>query len=119
MKYYLFLLSVFIFIGCALFGCAAADVQISNQGYDELVDGDIASAEESFIEALKINPHNLFAKNNLGVVYLNSGRIEQARQMFLEVIEADNSSTPKRVTNDEFSDNSIVDIARYNLELIK
>jgi hypothetical protein len=57
-------------------------------GYTYLLDSDLVTAEPLFQEALRLDPRNLRAMNNLSVVYLRTGRYSRAEGLLLKLIEA-------------------------------
>ena len=48
-------------------------------------------AQSNFSEALKINPHFISAKINLGIVYQNLGKNEEALKCFKEITRINNT----------------------------
>ena len=72
-----------------LLGCAGKDMKLTNQGSEAIYENDYKSAEKYLDEALALNPENPYALLNMGVVYENTGRKEQAITMYQKVIEID------------------------------
>ena len=92
---------IFIFFFAALLsGCAAKDMTLSNQGYEELTKTNYNQAEKYFSEALYINPDNPYALLNLGQVYQETGHPARARQMYEKVIALDPSDKERQATYD-------------------
>lgn len=102
-------------------GCAAIkrDQWYSDWGYDELQKGNYGKAERYLKQALTINPDNPYALLNLGVVYENTGRTEQARERYERVLtlrQEDQQIIPMRTSKDEAKGRSIGTIAKENLD---
>ncbi len=49
--------------------------------------GDYGAALQACRKALEINPENAAALNNMGIAYLETGRVEEAKDRFLKAIE--------------------------------
>ena len=107
-----FLLSLLL-VGCAT---SSRDMNYMNQGFDELSNSNFQKAEEYLDKALSINPDNLYAILNLGVVYQNTGRREKAREMYQKVIDRESKSPASRSNKDWAVGEKLADIARKNLE---
>lgn len=59
------------------------------QAFEDIGRGDCSTAEDKLNRALKLDSNNAWALLDLGVVYNNSGRFDQARQMFQQVADMD------------------------------
>jgi cell division septation protein DedD len=70
-----------------LIGCVGKDMKLTTQGSEAIFMNDYQSAEKYLDEALALNPENPYALLNMGVVYENTGRKEQAISMYQKVIE--------------------------------
>ena len=88
-------------------GCAGKDMKLTTQGSEAIFMNDYQSAEKYLDEALDLNPENPYALLNMGVVYENTGRKEQAISMYQKVIELN----PKGK-----EDQSITELARTKLK---
>jgi hypothetical protein len=88
MKRYRWFMPVWIFV--VLFGACAStlteDQRLSEQGFQELSGRNYREAEMLLDEALSLNPNNPYALLNMGVVYQNTGRMEEAQEMYERVI---------------------------------
>jgi cell division septation protein DedD len=91
------------FLAALLSGCAAKDMTLSNQGYEELTKANYDQAEKYFSEAL----YNQ-----------ETGHPERARQMYEKVIALGPSDKEKQATYDSEEGKPLVDIATDNLELL-
>ncbi len=110
---------IFTFILAALLsGCAAKDMTLSNQGYEELTKANYDQAEKYFSEALYINPDNPYALLNLGQVYQETGHPARARQMYEKVIALAPSDKERQATYNSEEGKPLVEIAMDNLELL-
>ena len=100
-------------------GCAARDMELSNEGFKEISRKDYGQAEKNLEEALSINPYNPYALLNMGVVYQETGRLDEARRMYRTLI----ASHPKDIAEESNKDSSagkgLAEIARENLELLE
>ena len=90
-----------------LMGCAGKDMKLTTQGSEAIFMNDYKSAEKYLNEALALNPENPYALLNMGVVYENTGRQEQAIAMYQKVI----AINPKGK-----DDQAITDLARTKLK---
>jgi hypothetical protein len=108
----------FLILGMVWAGCAAKDMTLSNQGLQAISDGHYEQAEIYLGEALYINPDHPYALLNMGVLYHKTGRLEQARQMYLKVIELQPSGKADLSNMDSSAGKPLVDLARDNLKLL-
>jgi len=53
-----------------------------------LMDTEAAAAEAEFKETLRVNPENYKARNNLGLLYMRSGRLDEAEAQFNAGLQA-------------------------------
>lgn len=104
-------------IGIMIVGCAILheDMRLSNKGLGEIKNGNYQEAEKYLQKALTINPDNPYAILNMGVVYYNTGRKEQAREMFNKVISMGPKETAEKSNHDWAVGKDLVDIAKKNL----
>lgn len=80
--------------------------------------GEYEKAEALLEVALSINPENPYALLNLGVVYQQTGRIEQARDMYVKIVLLNPPDTADESNVPGARGKKIVDIAKENLEHI-
>ena len=114
----LVLILAFIVVGCSMF---KRDQRYSNWGFDELSNGNYQKAEEYLQKALEANPDNPYAVLNMGVVYQNTGRKEQARKMYEKVLSLEERLKNKhahRSNKDWARGEKLGKIARKNLETL-
>jgi Tfp pilus assembly protein PilF len=109
-----------LILSVLLAGCATSsrDMTYMNRGFDELSNGNFQKAEEYLEKALSINPENLYAILNMGVVYQNTGRPEKAREMYQKVIERESKSPASRSNKDWAVGEKLAEIAKKNLETL-
>lgn len=83
--------------GAATDGLAAKDPdadkkaqskKLNQQSFKFIQDKDFAQAEKTLKEALDLDPKNLAALTNMGVVYENTGKPEMARKMYRKAVLA-------------------------------
>lgn len=67
-------------------GSSSIDVHIK-QGNDYVAAGDFASAATEFEAAVALEPANVSARSNLGVVYYRLGRLDEAIEQWQQAIE--------------------------------
>lgn len=87
--------------------------------YIDLRSADFALAEAKLNEALQLNPNNGYAYNNLGYIYENTGRKEEAATMYRKVIELNPTRWVLNSSNPAQKGMSIVDIAIINLACLE
>ncbi len=111
-----------LILALSLIGCGTAllteDMRLANQGYDELLKGNYSDAEGYLEQALAKNPDNPYAMLNLGVVYENTGRTDQAREMYKKLI-ALNPKARASVTSEGTGGKPLVEIAQENLQRLQ
>ena len=114
---FIILLSLsFLLISCSSTPEKAPDVDLSEQAFEAISEGNYEQAEALLEVALSINPDNPYAILNLGVVYQRTGRIEKAREQYVKIILQDAKETVVRSNVRGMEGKSLVDIAKDNLE---
>ena len=114
---FIILLSLsFLLISCSSTPEKAPDVDLSEQAFEAISEGNYEQAEALLEVALSINPDNPYAILNLGVVYQRTGRIEKAREQYVKIILQDAKETVVRSNVGGMEGKSLVDIAKENLE---
>ena len=114
---FIILLSLsFLLISCSSTPEKAPDVDLSEQAFEAISEGNYEQAEALLEVALSINPDNPYAILNLGVVYQRTGRIEKAREQYVKIILQDAKETVVRSNVRGMEGKSLVDIAKENLE---
>ena len=112
-----------LMISIALVGCTnldeyrriSEDTRLSNLAYDDLLKRDYQQAEKYLEEALALNPNNPYALLNMGVVYQRTGRIPEARIMYMKVIAHNPEVLAVKASSEKSSGQSLADIAAKNL----
>jgi len=104
----------------ALAGCATpSDAnRLAMSGYEYIKQGKMGPAERELNKALEDDPDNPFALLNLGVVYQETDRPEDAERRWRQVIELDASEIAARSTVNAERGEQLKNIARRNLELL-
>ena len=69
-----------------LFEFPSSDILLNLRGTIFLKRKEYEIAQSNFAEALKINPHFISAKLNLGIVYQSLGKSDEALKYFKEII---------------------------------
>jgi Flp pilus assembly protein TadD len=105
-----------LLIGCASTPEKAPDVNLSEQAFQAIAAGDYEEAEALLEVALSINPDNPYALLNLGVVYQQTGRIDQAREQYVKVILLNSQERALSSNVKGLEGEKLVDIAKRNLE---
>jgi len=108
------------FAGLLLLGCTTTRpgmVDVNN-GFEHLKVGEYTQAEPFFNKALEADADNPYALLNLGVVYQNTGRVSQAKEMYRKVIALNPEETPDKVSEDKVQGKSLVEIAKENLAML-
>jgi outer membrane protein OmpA-like peptidoglycan-associated protein len=112
------ILLVFSLTACSALGSASSgekEKELVENGYIALTAGDYPTAENLLERALTINSRNPFTWLNLGVVYQDTHRYDEARVAYKTVIDLKPSQTAKASNVDGYSGKSLADIARINL----
>lgn len=94
------------------------DTMLADQGYLELLKGNYERAEANFEVALSINPHNPYALLNMGVLYQNTGRLKNARELYQRLIDLNTDVVAAESFSSSFEGKKLVDIAKENLSAI-
>ena len=112
---------VWIFV--VLFGACAStlteDQRLSEQGFQELSGRDYREAEMLLDEALSLNPNNPYALLNMGVVYQNTGRMEEAQEMYERVIALAPEDKAAVSNKSSAVGNYLTELARENLIILE
>ncbi len=103
-----------LFLAAVLSGCATEDIRLSDAAYKEMLRGNYTKAEEYLNEALAINPDNPYAVLNMGAVYQNTGRYEEARQQYARLRELQPGENAGADTDEGFRGASLLEIAEAN-----
>lgn len=111
--YALILIIAVVLVGCVTL---SGDMRLSNKGFGEIKKGNFQEAEKYLQEALSINPNNPYAILNMGTVYNNTGRKDQAREMFNKVISLSGKEKAKKSNEDWAVGKYLIEIAKINLE---
>lgn len=91
MTTFLMVFAVFVFLPLV---APAADVNaLVFQGADQHYRGKLDEAMASFQAAVKLDPRNEFAHNQLGIIYAKKERFKEAFQEFSIVAEIDQNNT--------------------------
>ena len=98
-----------------LLGCAGKDMKLTTQGSEAIFMNDYKSAEKYLDEALALNPENPYALLNMGVVYENTGRKEQAIGMYQKVIELN----PKGKEDESLTELARTKLKNLQLEMVR
>ncbi len=114
-----------VFLLVLLAGCSGSssqvkqDVYLADQGYQELVKGNYEKAEANLKVALSINPQNPYALLNLGVLYQNTGRVKEAREMYRKLLALNPKDKAVTTSVKGYHGKKLTDIARANLKMLE
>ena len=98
-----------------LLGCAGKDKKLTNKGSEAIVMNDYLGAERYLGEALALNPDNPYALFNMGLVYENTGRQQQAISVYQKVLDLETTQGKKASPEDQ----AITERARMNLRRLQ
>jgi general secretion pathway protein D len=115
-KWYAIILMSVMLVGCV---SLRPDMRYSNKGLGEIKEGHYQEAEKYLQKALSINPNNPYAILNMGVVYYETGRKEQAREMFNKVLSVAEKEKAEQSNKDWAVGKDVIEIAKKNLENMK
>lgn len=109
---------------CALTACSSLsqpspeqqEAELVQAGYEAMTAEDYATAENLFRQALAINHLNPYTLLNIGVVYHQTGRYEDARRSYQTLIDLKPSQTAHATTVAGYSGRKLVDLAKLNLD---
>ena len=104
-----------VLIGCTVL---REDMRLSNRGLKEISKGNFQQAEKYLERALSLNPDNPYAVLNMGVVYQNTGRNEQAREMYKKVLSISSEEKAQQSNKDWAVGKDLVEIAKKNLQTL-
>ena len=112
--------ALILIISVMLVGCLSLreDMRFSNKGLKEIKEGNFQEAEKYLEKALSIKPDNPYAILNMGVVYFNTGRKEQAREMFNKVLSIAEKEKAQESNENWAVGRELVEIAKRNLEYV-
>lgn len=112
-----------ILLVCTATACSSTTLQSSEKreanlvknGYAAMTAEDYATAENLFRQALAINHLNPYTLLNLGVVYHQTGRYEDARRTYQTLIDLNPTQTAAATSVKGYSGKKLVDIAKINM----
>jgi Flp pilus assembly protein TadD len=102
----------------SLGGCATKDADLVESAFLNIENQQWAAAEKELREALEINENNPFAMLNLGVVYENTGRPDEAREMYNRVIESDTRARAVKSNVSFEGGKRLTELAEFNLRTL-
>jgi general secretion pathway protein D len=112
--------ALILIIGVMVAGCVtflqSEDMRLSNKGLKEVKKGNFQEAEKYLQKALSIKPDNPYAVLNMGVVYFNTDRKEQARENFNKVISIAEKENAQDSNENWAVGKELVEISKRNLE---
>jgi len=91
------------------------DMLLADRGHKALSEANYRDAEVYLTSALEANPSNPHALLNMGVVFENTQRIDQAREVYARVILIDPPTEAEKSTDEGMTGASLTEIARQNL----
>jgi general secretion pathway protein D len=115
---------IIIALFAVLLSCAgntynvSQDTLLADEGYQELIKGNYESAEAILNVALSIDPNNPYALLNLGVLFQNTGRLEEARATYRRLVELNPEDIAADSTSGKFKGKKLVEIAKENLSTL-
>jgi tetratricopeptide (TPR) repeat protein len=95
------------------------DMTLVNMGYQELVKENYTEAEAFFDVARSVNPENPYVLINLGVVYQNTDRVEEAKEMYRKVIAMHPDYLANQSTDTQYKGKTLAEIAQTNLRSLE
>lgn len=112
-----------ILLVCTAIACSSTPPQSSEpnetdlirDGYAALTAEDYATAENLLRQALAMNHLNPYTLLNLGVVYQQTGRYEDARRTYQTLIDLNPTQTAVTTSVKGYAGRSLVDIAMINM----
>jgi outer membrane protein OmpA-like peptidoglycan-associated protein len=112
-----------ILLICTATACSSMTPQLSEKreadlvrnGYAAMTAEDYATAENLFRQALAMNHLNPYTLLNLGVVYHQTGRYEDARRTYQTLIDLNPSQTAEATSVEGYSGIKLVEIAKVNM----
>ena len=112
-----------ILLVCTLTACSTVnsessgnkEAELVENGYVALSAGDYRTAENLLERAMEINDKNPYTWLNLGVVYQDTHRYDEARRAYQTVIKLNPTETAKASNAEAYAGKSLADIARINL----
>ena len=97
----------------------AHSLELSDMGYEKLVNGKYREAKEYLNKALSINPDNPFALINLGVTFEKEHAYPEAIEMYEKVIATETTEVAKSPVDYDGEDITLLQVARENIEHVR
>ena len=101
-----------------LVGCATADMRLVNRSYEAINQSKLVEAEQHLESALEINPDNPYTLLNMGYVFQQSGRYDEARVMYQRLIALHSDEKPGKVLVESLKGYSFAELAQRNLAML-
>jgi len=95
------------------------DQRLVRQAAEAIDRGDYFEAETQLDSALQINPTSSAAKLNLAAVYEATGRPEQAKQLYAELVRPADDAPVAVVGDEKLSDSDAARIASFRLQRLR
>jgi general secretion pathway protein D len=106
-------------IAAAIGGCAvtpSTETKLVQNGFEHILNQQWSEAETVLLQALESNADDPYALLNLGVVYQQTGRNEEAREMYNRVIESDTTLRAGRSNLIAVRGRPLTELAQENLD---
>jgi tetratricopeptide (TPR) repeat protein len=113
-KWFALILIIVMVAGCVNF-LRSEDMRLSNKGLKEIKKGNYQEAEKYLQKTLSTKPDNPYAVLNMGVVYFNTDRKEQARENFNKVLSLAEKEKAQESNENWAVGKELVEIAKRNL----
>ena len=101
-----------------LVSCASDGMRLTTRGYEAIERGTLVEAELHLETALMLEPDNPFALLNMGYVFQQTGRYDEAREMYQKVIARHSDEKPDRVLVESLKGYSFAALAQRNLAML-
>jgi Tfp pilus assembly protein PilF len=106
-------------IAAALGGCAvtpSSETKLVKSGFEYILNQQWSEAESVLLQALESNADDPYALLNLGAVYQQTGRNEEAREMYNRVIDSGTTLRAGRSNLTDERGNLLTELAQRNLD---
>jgi len=113
-KWFALILIIVMVAGCVNF-LRSEDMRLSDKGLKEIKKGNYQEAEKYLQKTLSTKPDNPYAVLNMGVVYFNTDRKEQARENFNKVLSLAEKEKAQESNENWAVGKELVEIAKRNL----
>ena len=91
---------------------------LNNRSYEAIERGRLVEAEQHLQTALVFDPDDPYTLLNMGYVFQQTGRYDEAREVYHKLIALHSDEKPDRVLVESLKGYSFAELAQHNLAIL-